>query len=98
VGHGNWVTGRVAGQCAIFVVWNLSNKLSLELLIETLMAPIIPTGSGQRHPSLVEPQVNGLSIPVLPASIVTCFNFVNTVTVVVDGDDVGQSALTATVT
>jgi len=70
----------------------------LDVLIETPMAPIIPTGSGQRHPSLVESRVKSLSMPVLPASIVTCFNFVNTVTVVVDGGDVGQSALSATVT
>ena len=70
----------------------------MDLLIETLMpAPIKPTGSGQRH-SLVESRVNCLSMAVLPASIVTCFNFVNTVTVVVDGGDVGQSALSATVT
>jgi len=62
------------------------------------MAPIKPTGSGQRHPGLVESRVNCLSMPVLPASIVTWFNFVNTVTVVVDGDDVDQSALSATVT
>jgi len=62
------------------------------------MAPIKPTGSGQRHPGLVESLVHCSSIPVLPASIVTCFNFVNIVTVVVNGDDVGQSALSATVT
>ena len=40
--------------------------------------------SGQRHPGLVESRVKRLSMPVLPVSIVTGFNFVNTVTVVVD--------------